>query len=111
MLNNFPFIYNTLLEGIRSAPPEQTWLMRQMWAPHGVGAAAPEALRRIRVRSRILGALRRVERGAGKWAGGGAGRRGGAWSSRGGEGRGGDYGVGESNIMYKIINNKKCKNY
>ena len=23
-----------LLEGIRSAPPEQTWLMRQMWATY-----------------------------------------------------------------------------
>ena len=23
-----------LLEGVRSAPPEQTWLMRQMWATH-----------------------------------------------------------------------------
>ena len=63
---------------------------------HGVGAAAPEALRRIRVQLRILGPLRQVERGAGKWAGGGAGRRGGAWSSGGGEGRrGGDYGVGD----------------
>ena len=23
-----------LLEGVRSAPPEQTWLMQQMWATH-----------------------------------------------------------------------------
>ena len=63
---------------------------------HGVRAAAPEALHRIRIRLRILGTIRRVVRGAGEWAGGGARRRGGAWSSGGGKRRrGGDKGVGE----------------
>ena len=38
-----------------------------------------------------------MERGAGKWAGGGTGRRGGARSSGGGKGRrGGDKGVGKN---------------
>ena len=36
---------------------------------HRVGAAAPEALHRVCIRSHILGALRQVEGGAGKWAG------------------------------------------
>ena len=67
---------------------------------HRVGAAAPSSLSGICAQSRILGSLRRVERGARKWAGGGAGRRGGARSSGGGKGNGGDYGVGESNIIH-----------
>ena len=62
-----------------------------------VRAAAPEALRRVRIRLRILGALQQVEKGAGKRAGGDAGGRGGVRSSGGGQGRrGGDKGVGES---------------
>ena len=89
-----------LLEGVRS-PPEQTWLMRQMWVTH---TAIESELRLLRhsmeytFRLCILGALQRVERGAGKRAG----RRGGAWSSRGGEGRGGgDKGVGRNVIGCK----------
>ena len=63
---------------------------------HGAGAAAPEALCRVRIQSHILGALQQVERGVGKWAGGGTGRRGGARSSGGGKGwRGGDKRVGK----------------
>ena len=45
---------------------------------YGVGAATPEALCRIRIRSHILGPLQHVERGVGKWAGRGAGEECGA---------------------------------
>ena len=83
-----------LLEGVRSAPPEQTWLMRQMWATH---TAIQSELRLLQHSAEY--AFDRVfwvpydecrgERGSGKGEAQGEG-----------EGRGGDYGVGESNIMH-----------
>ena len=95
-----------LLEGVWSALEEPTWLMWQMWATHTAIELELQLLHHLveYVRSRILGSIQRVERGAGKWAEGGTRRRGGAWSSGGGEGRrGGDNGVGE----YIIKNVKK----
>ena len=91
-----------LLEGIRSAPPEQTWLMRQMWATHT--AIELELWLLHHSAEYVFDCVFwvpydewRGERGSGQGEPQGEGEeRGAPEEAR----KGGDYRVGESNIMH-----------